>query len=203
MEYYNIYELLYMYHSGDQYACKLIEEQMRSWMNKWIYEKVETNRALLSQYVQELQQEALLGLYDAMDTYRTDKDTGFLTFLKVVLDRRMQNFIRTLKEQSVYDVSIDEEINNGKDKYILKDILENKNDLSSPEYALHFLESCEILKDIMDQLKAKERDVLYAWVESDSQQEAAAKLNLSSRSFGAKLRRSKLKVREAYLKKTG
>lgn len=202
MEYYNVYELLYMYHCGSQAACRMMEEQMRLLMNKWIYEAVEANKNLLGKYVEELQQEALIGLYDAMDNYRRDKSTGFTTFLKVILDRRIQNFMRTIKDHPGQEVSLDEEIDNGKDTFALKDVVESEEDLSSPGYALRFSESYDALEDILSNMKAKERDILYVWINSESQQEAAQKMNMSTRMFGVRLSRTKLKMKEEYHKKT-
>lgn len=199
---YNIYELLYMHHRGCTYAGRLMEEEMRSWINKWVYEKVDANKALLSGFVQELKQEALLGLYDAMDTYRLDMDTGFLTFLKVVLDRRMQNFMRTLKENEVQKVSIDEELTNAAGKYCLKEILAQADGLTSPEYALHFSESYDLLMGIINDMKAGEKEVLYAWLDCEDRHKAAVKLQLPDRAFGSKLRRARLKIKEEYRRKS-
>lgn len=197
---YNIYELLYMHHAGDQQASGMLEGEMRSWMQRWVSEKVRLNQNALHYYSQELYQEALMGMYDAIENYRNDKDAGFITFLKVVVERRMHNFLRGVKTDT-NEVSMEESFQFRNREVSLKDMIETKDDLSSPEYALAYQETKDLLHDVVSHMRKSDQSVLYAFHEFENYTDAAEKLNMSVRVYGSKLRRAREKMKEEFQKK--
>ncbi len=196
MKNYNIYELLYLYHSGSLYASNLIQEEMSDYLFYWTDEKVELNRNCYRMYFDDLYQEAVLGLYDAIDSYRDDKEASFITFSKRIITGRLINFIsRTISPKSapkgkIY--SLDEESMYPDCDYLN---IPTTDYLSLPEYKLAFNECITQVNEVISCMSVSDKNIVDRWTSDMSYQEASASLNLSKKKYDGRLQKVKKLIR--------
>ncbi len=198
MKNYNVYELLYLYHSGSLYASDLIQQEMKKYLYYWTEEKVILNQGENRMYFEDLYQEAVLGLYEAIDTYREDKETSFITFSKRIVESKIINFIsRTIRgkgtpRERVY--SLDEESIYTDECYLN---LSTKDYLSMPEYKLAFNECKNKVDDVISAMSVSERRIMDTWIDDLSYKEGSELLNMNYKKYDGKLQKVKKVIRNA------
>lgn len=198
MKDYNIYELLYLYHCGSAYALDLIGDEMQDQLYYWTEEKVGMNRGAYKMYYEDLYQEAVLGLYEAVNTYREDKIASFITFAKTIVDRRLTNFtMRNLKgKERSKELSIDAEMMYER-SYI--ENIPTKDSLSVPEYKLIFHECMEEVGKTVQEFSVAERQVMNEWLDEKTYIQGSYNLNMSTKTYEGKLRKVKKALRNTCL----
>lgn len=198
MEKYNIYELIYMYHTGCTYAGNLLKERMDGYLKTWTSEKVLSRPKGSKIFYEDLYLEGLLALYEAIDSYREDKAAGFITYCKKLVDARQINFIqRTIykKQDTVKNIYSLEELSCKEDEeYVFEP--ETRDVLSCPEYKLAFHECLEALEQTIKEFSVAEKEVLYSWSEGMSYEEGSKRLNMTKKRYEGKLQKVKKTVRQ-------
>ncbi len=199
MKDYNIYELLYLYHCGSVYALDFIQDEMKDQLFYWTDEKVSMNRGVYQMYYDDLYQEAILGLYEAINTYRNDKMASFLTYTKMIVDRRLNNFmLRNLKgKEKTKEISLNAEMTNDK-SYVVN--IPTNDYLSIPEYRLIFRECLEGIEKTVQEFSVAERQVMNEWIDEKTYDEGSRHLNMSTKTYEGKLRKVKKALRNTCLK---
>lgn len=196
MDYYNVYELLYMYHTGCAYAGTLMENTVKKMLCNWVHEKLKIYCRGNLFYFDDLYQEACLAMYEAMNSYRDDKQASFITYLKIVVDSRLKNACRDLFLKKncglLKCISLDALIDECDDSIIG---MESQDVLSSPEYKLHFNECREHLDEAIGEMSVTEKKVMYAWIDGESYVSAANKLNINKKAYDGKLQKVRKKIR--------
>lgn len=195
---YNVYELLYMYHAGCTYAGNLMEETVQKVLYSMVHEKIKTYCKGSMLYFDDLYQEAVIAMYEAMNAYRDDRQASFMTYLKIVVDRRLKNTCRDLflrKNNRYFQcISLDELFEEVEIDSLL--VMESHDFLSSPEYKLHFNECRENLDKAISGLTASEKEVMYSWVNGDTYAVGAEKLKMPKKAYDGKLQKVRKKIRE-------
>ncbi len=198
MKDYNIYELIYLYHCGSAYVLDLIREEMKDQLFYWTDEKVDMNRGIYQMYYDDLYQEAILGLYEAVNSYRDDKDASFTTYSRMVVDRRLINFmLRNIKgKDKTKEFSIDEELMYDK-SYIIN--IPTRDSLSVPEYKLAFHECIESVEKTVQEFNVAERQVMNEWLQEKTYIQGSRHLNMRIKTYEGKLQKVKKALRNTCL----
>lgn len=198
MKDYNIYELIYLHHCGSACALDIIREEMKDQLFYWTEEKVEMNRSVYQMYFEDLYQESILGLYEAVNSYREDKSASFVTYSKMIVERRLINFmIRDLNGKEKYkELSIDAEMMTER-SYI--ENIPTKDSLSVPEYKLIFHECMEEIERTVQEFSVAERQVMNEWIDEKTYIQGSHNLNMSTKTYEGKLRKVKRALRNTCL----
>ncbi len=198
MKDYNIYVLIYLYHCGSAYVLDLIREEMKDQLFYWTDEKVDMNRGIYQMYYDDLYQEAILGLYEAVNSYRDDKDASFTTYSRMVVDRRLINFmLRNIKgKDKTKEFSIDEELMYDK-SYIIN--IPTRDSLSVPEYKLAFHECIESVEKTVQEFSVAEKQVMNEWLQEKTYIQGSRHLNMRIKTYEGKLQKVKKALRNTCL----
>ena len=102
----NIYETIYMARTGDPSALRILIERVRPEMLHRTKQFCKLN-AFLRYDQEDLMQESMICLYNALGTYRYDRKTSFMTYAYDLFDNRLKNIFRhstSAKEASMINV---------------------------------------------------------------------------------------------------
>lgn len=201
----NFYELLYQYRMDDEYAGRLMENELRDFLEQWCWERMRATLGVSPMYFQDLYQEAVVGMYEAMETFREDKCSSFVTYLKIIVENRLKNYTRELVKKSDVPlnrrVSMDSVWNINGFQTIHPSFIAEKS-LNDPMYVLQMRESREHLMQAINELIQAERDVLFAWQEDNSYKEGSEKLGMSLKEYEGKLLRTRKKLKSKVVGKS-
>ncbi len=191
----NTYELLYMCHMGDRKAEKCIVDEYRRMAEGIVAGSLSSQYGITGVCRDDLVQEALIGVTDAIDMYRQDKDASFRTFAALVVRRRVWKMVKHYKTigfgtDDSLDASVVEDIP-------LADIIPSPNRMLEPEYACRFHVAESNMNEVYESLSPKEKAIYKAWQDGCSYKEGAKRFNCTQRSFEGRLRRVKQKVKDA------
>jgi len=190
----NDYELLYMIKEENEEAKELFYDKYKPLVEmkaQKFYEYVKNKGYELNDLIQE----GMIGLSNAINDYEENKDIKFITFANVCIERQLLNFLRDInrhKHQVLNtSVSIDAENKGG---ITLLDILNDDNN-PSPEDTFMLLEEQKELKDeIKEVLTEKEKEVFDLRYEGFTYQEIARLLNMSKKAVDGTISRIKQKI---------
>lgn len=162
-----------------------------------IVNKYKRSRYYLSVDLVELRQEALLGFSDALVSYDQDKDANLATFISIVVERRVQNYIRkadTYKNkilESAY--SLDAPISKDDDTSLVEFIGDDSDD---PQKRLEELENIRNLKKKIDELLSPNEKQVYDLLINDfSYEDIARILNINIKAVYNTANRLRVKIR--------
>jgi len=190
----NDYELLYMIKEENEEAKELFYDKYKPLVEmkaQKFYEYVKNKGYELNDLIQE----GMIGLSNAINDYEENKDIKFITFANVCIERQLLNFLRDInrhKHQVLNtSVSIDAENKGG---ITLLDILNDDNN-PSPEDTFMLNEEQKELKDeIKEVLTEKEKEVFDLRYEGFTYQEIARLLNMSKKAVDGTISRIKQKI---------
>ena len=175
---------------GDEYAIEQIIKEY-----KWIvyYE----SRIFFNVEKEDLLQEGLIGLYNAINDYDESKNSSFVNFATLCVSRKMISYIkmRNRKKRSVINnsVSIYQPLNDDS-KLILINLIRNLN--SDDPYTV--LRSKEKLNDLESFLLSKLSEVdfksYWLFLNGYSYKEIAVELNINEKSIDNALHRARKKL---------
>ncbi|MBQ9023671.1 MAG: sigma-70 family RNA polymerase sigma factor [Bacilli bacterium] len=190
----NDYELLYLIKEENEEAKEMFYEKYRPIVEmkaKKFFSQIQNKGYELNDLIQE----GMIGLSNAIKDYNEDENVKFITFANVCIERNIINFIREINRQKHQalnsSISIDEE-----NKSSGRKLLEVLNDNSSnPENSFIFLEEQEELKEkVKKNLTDFEKDVFDLRFEGFTYQEISILLNKSIKSIDGTISRIKQKI---------
>ena len=198
----NIYELLYMYRTGDEYAFrKLIRYcRIQSEVNVSYILQTSQDMAFMRD---DLIQEAHAAAVRAIDIYREDKGAGFSTFITVVVRRKAYNCIRQFyKNRAILldTVPLDSVNDIGS---VLYDSVSQRYGLFEPEYYTSFENAREKLLNSSHLFTVRELEAIRAYQKYETSDECADSLNCSRKAYNSRLCSAKKKIRQDILKLPG
>jgi RNA polymerase sporulation-specific sigma factor len=130
----------------------------------------------------DLMLEGQMGLYNAINSYNPEKDVTFTTYAGTCIKNKILDYIR--KESN-----FQKNIVHQKDDDCEYDILSNKKDPSkTPEEELIEKEEME---NIMSALNDTEKEIFNLYIESNTYNEIAKKLNITSKKVDNTIRKIK------------
>ncbi|MBQ1383464.1 MAG: sigma-70 family RNA polymerase sigma factor [Solobacterium sp.] len=195
----NKYELIYMSRSGDEWAFTALFDQFRPMFTSLINE-ILLHNPLYENFREDMMQEAKIGLMDALNYYREDRNCRFATFVYLLVKRRLLSALRYHRAKSRVPLSsitaLDGLVMENGSTY---DVYRSPDDLGSPEYWVRYKAAYERLQETMASMRDIDRRVMYMWAEEKGYTEAGEKLGMTPRSYDARLRRVKKTVRSAVL----
>lgn len=193
---YNPYELLYMYRTGDPHALGMLTKEYGGFLMN-IVENSLTGLPDLIHMWEDMYQECLLGLQDAVECYREDKDSSFSTFLTIVARRRLWRYLKPvmrqrnqMKGKACY---LDDAVNEHNSWY---DILPQSDALNDPVYFADYNRMRENLDRMINDMKADEKAMIYAWMQGETYVSASARMGLSKKAYDGRMTRVRQKVRK-------
>ena len=191
----NDYELLYMIKEENEEAKEKIYEKYAPIVEM----KAKNNFSKIKDKGYELNdliQEGMMGISNAIRDYDEKKDATFSTFVSICIDRQILTFIRDVnryKHQALNDsISIDEEISES--GRTLLDMLKDNNNPSPEEEFMILEEHKELKEKIKDILTDKEKEVFDLRFEGFTYQEIAILLNMSKKAVDGTIFRIKQKI---------
>lgn len=149
-----------------------------------IYNKYRKSAYYLSVDLNELRQEALLGFSDALANYNQDNEASLKTFISIVVERRVQNYVRKadtkknkiLKSAYSLDAPIGDE-----DETPLVEII--GNDSQDPQKTIEEVENIKNLKRQIDELLSPGEKQVYELLINDFSYDDISKiLNINIKS---------------------
>ena len=145
----------------------------------------------------DLIQEGMIGLANAINDYVPEKDVKFITFANLCIDRQIISFIRDVSrnKHQVLNSSVSLDAENRVSGRSLLDIINDNNVEIDPEKSFVLYEEQEELKDkVKEYLTENERQVFDLRFEGFTYQEIAMLLNISTKSVDGTISRIKQKI---------
>lgn len=200
----NVYELVYYMRMGSKDATRMLirkyEKDFHMITGMRIREAIRT--PYLAMYEDDLFLEALLSLEQAVNSYRRDGGANLDSYIRLVANRRVASTIRLLKRRSgrIHNeaLSLDDVPNGSFNEYDTRlEMIPQTNMLAEPEYHYHYESARARLDDCIDHLSEKEKKVCACWQEGLSYQEAARRLNITTKAYDGRLQRVRKKLETA------
>lgn len=197
MNYYdaNPYELIYYYRCGCEWAMDWLVRMYRNLMHRIVTELCHT-RPELEECHDDLYVEAMMGLHDAVRTYRDDSSASFYTFLVLVAKRSIGNTCRQYMQLDNNQpdgllISLDRPVGRNA---VLYDVVYSDNSLSNPLYCMKIQNFMQDLDHTASCMNERERQVLYRWMQGEKYKDAAKTLGCSQKAYDGYMQRVRKKI---------
>lgn len=191
----NDYELLYLVSENNEDAKEIFFDKYKSIVElkaKKLYPYVMNKGYELNDLIQE----GMIGLSQAINDYKEQKNVQFSTFASICIERQIMTFVRDVNRQKHKilndSLSIDSTIDK-KGRPLMEIAFDEKN--RNPEDSLIELdEEVEMLDKIKSVLTDKEYEVFELRLQGFSYQEMALLLNTTRKSIDGTISRIKSKI---------
>lgn len=191
----NDYELLYLVSESSEEAKEVFFEKYKPTIQTLVlkYFPLIKNKGY---EINDLYQEGMVGLSQAINDYREQKNVQFNTFAKVCVERQILSFIRNISRDKHKvlneSISIDTTVNSIGRNFI--DTMAD-SEIKNPENSFINIEEAEqILKEIKEVLTDKEYEVYTLRAKGFTYQEIASLLNITTKSVDGAISRIKTKI---------
>lgn len=192
----NIYELLYMSHLGDEYAFEALFKHFQTILRCLVSASVKSYRPL-EPYREDIYQEASTVLLKAIDGYREDQNTQFVTYYNVLARRRIWNLCKKYSRGEYANrevISLDEHIREGESYY---DMIAQQDPMNDPDYALRYTLASEKLQAVLNEMSEEELDAAASWMNNETYEEGAAKRGINYKTWEGRRTRVRRKIMNA------
>lgn len=184
--------LLDLINSNDEYAFNYIIKKYTPIIKMYVKKEIGGASKLGLEY-NDLMQEGLLGLTNAINLYNKEKDNKFSTFAEIVIKRQIKNYIKAMNSNNNLvlneSLSISDELN---DNYIKK--FSDYSDIPGKDMI-----SKEIDEDIKKKLNTQEYKVYELKKETKSNREIAIILNRDDKTIENTITRINAKIKNMNL----
>lgn len=148
----------------------------------------------------DLSQEGMIGLAEAIRDFKTHKDVKFSTFANMCIERQINSAItkaNRIKHRSLNEsLSLDDKVTD--DNKPLIDTVSDSKDSDPSSYLVDLETKREFYEKVEDKLTPFELDVLYLRLKNFDYKEIALQLNKSYKSIDSALQRIKNKLRSIF-----
>jgi RNA polymerase sigma-H factor len=195
-------ELVARFHAGDGEAIETLLRRYRSFARRKA-----RSYFLVGSDADDVEQEALIGLYKAARDFRADRQASFRAFAELCITRQIVTAIKTAtrhKQQplnqyvSISTTRPDEEGERSVDKLLGPDPASDPADQIVSKEGMD-----EARRSMADLLTALEVDVLRLYVEGNSYQDISVRLGRHVKSIDNSLQRIKRKVNQRLKEQVG
>lgn len=125
------YELLYMIHQNDEDSLRLLIQRYQAVIWAIVHE-LSPKPVPYEIDLEDLYQEGLIGLIDAVSSYRDDKNSSFGTFARICINRQIRTALRKYRSETYRllsrAVSLDSPINDDEDLTLIDTIAINNRE---------------------------------------------------------------------------
>jgi RNA polymerase sporulation-specific sigma factor len=195
-EYENDYELLYLVSENNEDANEIFYKKYKPLIEikaSKVFPIIKNKGYELNDLIQE----GMIGLSQALNDYKEQKDVTFYTFANVCIDRQILSFVRNVNRQKHKvlneSISMDSSYDNNGNP-LMNSIYDDKN--SNPEDDLVSLETSSELKEkIYQELNEKQKEVFDLRMQGFNLMEIASLLNISRKSVEGILSRIRIKIK--------
>ncbi len=195
----NVYELVYMSRMGDENALATLLSYCTPIFYKEV-KKIMDGNVKLKMYFEDFVQEAVIAFYYAIDRYREDQEASFMTFLMVVVHRKLlsltRHYLNNRTVQMHDTLSLDKLVH---DEDTMYDYVQNRNSLHNPVFNLHVQDCYDNVVKTLNDLKPVEKEVFALWKSGASYTDASKELGMSYKAFDGHVQRIKRKIRKAVI----
>ena len=162
LEYTNEYELLYLYRQNDEEAQQMMVNQYHRLIWSIVY-KFQGAIHYMGISKDDLFQEGMLGLLEALDCYREELKVPFKNFACLCAERQMRSLIRKHSGQNygiiANSISLDQSLVN-EDSLMVKDTIASDDSSSDPVWSFYYRYNIEQLKEKMKDFSELEKQVM-------------------------------------------
>lgn len=161
--YMNEYELLYFYRQNDEAATQMLFDQYHRliWSIVFRFNGAMTQLGLSKD---DLFQEGMIGLLEAIDCYRDDMNVPFRSFACLCAERQMRSLIRKYNGLNYglihRSVSLDQPLLD-EENLIVMDTIASQDQSTDPVWSFYYHEHVGHLKEKMEDFSVLEKQVLY------------------------------------------
>lgn len=193
----NFYELLYQARMDDEYAIKLLEQEVQPFLINWVNERIRTNFCGSKLYFEDLYLEALMGMLEAIETFREDKSASFITYLKIVVNNRLKNCAKAVltKTEPPLEKTLSLNLENHYYDGHSQMAMVSENKLNDPSYVLLLKESKDKLDRAISDMSKAERDAMFMYYDGLTYDQASEKLSITYKEYDGRLQKARKKIR--------
>lgn len=188
-------ELLYMIYEDNEEAKEAFYKRYENRINiisKKYYNYVKTCGLDLNDLIQE----GMMGLTEAINSYKDHKDAKFTTFANICIERKILSLVRTCtntKNKLLNNsISIDTTENSGGQKLI--ELIKDETNLDPEEISIFYEDSKEIFSSLYENLTKQEKDVFILRIKGFTYNEISKILNITKKSAQKSMERAKEKI---------
>jgi RNA polymerase sporulation-specific sigma factor len=190
------FELLYLIEENNEQALNILYDKYKPIIDLKAKRYLKYGKKMGLEY-QDLFQEGLLGLSEAIGSYKDDKKAQFKTFANLCIERQIFSLLKKAnrKKHTLLNdsISLDESINDNENT--LLDIFSEKG--TDPSDMIEFNENkLELFSKIYDVLTPLEKEVFDLKTNNFDYKEISQLLNKSYKSIDSAIQRIRLKVRK-------
>lgn len=185
-------ELIQHIHEGNEDATEYLLKKYSPLVKKSI-----RTLYLIGADTEDLSQEGMIGLFKAIQNYKSERDTSFYTYAKICIDRQIYSAIKASnrKKHSPLNSYISFYANAGEGETELIDNLEAGND-SNPEHVVLDRENTSLFQKQLENILSKlEKEVLHQYMAGKSYSDIASTLGKSTKSVDNAIQRIREKVK--------
>lgn len=192
------YELIYLIGEQNEKASDLLYEKYKNVIDLKAKKYLKYGKKMGLEY-NDLFQEGMLGLSEAINSFDDSKNAQFKTFANLCIERQMFSLLKkaSRKKHSLLNesLSLDEKIND--EDITLLDIVPEKG--ANPSEMLEYIESKkEIFEFVEKSFTPLEKEVFELKLVGFDYNEIAKLLDKSYKSIDSALQRIKIKIRKEY-----
>ena len=191
----NDYELLYLVSENNEDAKEIFFKKYKPFIIKkanTLYPQIKNK----GYDINDLIQEGMIGLSQAINDFKEQKNVKFSSFASICIERQMLTFIRDVTRQKHKllndSLSIDSDTDNR--GIPLKDSISDDKNTNPEDSFISEVEEKKLLEKVREKLTDKEYEVFELRLHGFTYQEMAMLLNTTEKAIGGTIRRIKDKI---------
>lgn len=188
-------ELIYLISESNEEAKEIFYEKYRGVIE--VKAKKYANFVSSKGYdINDLIQEGMIGLTQALNDFKEQKNVQFNTFANLCIDRQIFSFIRniTRDKHKILNDSVSIDANVSPSGRPLVELLFDENNINPEEAFIERETKYELFKKIEDKLTKSEKDVFDLRMQGFTYKEIACLLNLTPKAVDGAIGRIKNKI---------
>jgi RNA polymerase sigma factor (sigma-70 family) len=190
----NLYELMYMSHFCDSYAQKALFCFFKPVVLNMVSESVPRSSHLYT-YREDIVQEAMISVFDALDRYRGDRGASPATFVFMAVKRKISSSKRRYSTRTYQEYTDSYGCPEEFDKYSC--LVREPVNTYDPVYMMEFSEAAKRLNTLYSQLKEEDRELMRSWWSGEKNTDFARRTGKPVSTISSRMNRLKQQVRRA------
>lgn len=190
------YELIYLVRQADEDSINLLIERYRLIIWKNVHQLCRFMPVGFDK--DDLFQEGMIGLMDAVHAYRDDKDCRFSSFANVCIERQIRSFLRRTRSHSYRLLSeaqsLDAPLTVNEDNLYLKDVISIDVKDFNPEYQLMVNWASDQIENIKSRLSDLDWKIYHMFQIGYTYKEIAEELKIVEKDVDNALQKVRRKI---------
>ena len=193
----NDYELLYMIYQNDDLSFNELSKKYESYIIYLVDNVYRTDPCGISK--EDCIQECRLRFYEAVNSYRDDRNCSFLTYITVCVKRKMMGFQRykhQYVQRAIGNLSLDMMIGEDEQSYLI-DNIKCPDKMLEPEYRTRYNDSVKKVNEFLASLSDKDKKVWEMMNTDLTYQQAADRIGITKKMYDNRCQSIKRRVIKA------